>query len=76
MTLTRVVSLSSVHDAPPELCSDPTNPATRGEPFMQAAFDLIGSELISPRLSTITGLLTLAIFLAGVNRAHSGWVRP
>ncbi|KAI5475881.1 hypothetical protein MNV49_000763 [Pseudohyphozyma bogoriensis] len=59
---------------PPEICSDAHDPETRGVPFLRAALALLTSELARPKLSTIKGLMTIALHLAGVKQLHTGWL--
>ncbi|GAA5912960.1 hypothetical protein JCM6882_008884 [Rhodosporidiobolus microsporus] len=63
-----------VHNPPPALCSDPSDPSTRGEPFAQAALDLLNAELTNPRFSTIQGLMILAKWMSGAKQPHKGWI--
>ena len=64
----------AVSVVPPELCSPPHDPSTRGEPFADAALQLLSSEIAAPTFSTIRGLMSLAIYFAGVAKPHQGWV--
>ncbi|BGP43724.1 hypothetical protein JCM10449v2_007769 [Rhodotorula kratochvilovae] len=63
-----------MHNPPPEICSDPLDPNTRGFPFHNAALDLITSEIASPNFSTIRGLMILANTLGGIGQPRSGWL--
>ncbi|GAA5839360.1 hypothetical protein JCM11251_003959 [Rhodosporidiobolus azoricus] len=63
-----------LHNAPPELYGNPSDPATRGEPFVDAALELLVDELSSPKLSTIIGLVILASYVGGVNAPRAGWL--
>ncbi|GAA6042218.1 hypothetical protein JCM8097_005098 [Rhodosporidiobolus ruineniae] len=63
-----------LQDPPPFLCSDPSDPSTRGEPFIKAALDLLATEIISPKFSTIRGLMVIAQYLGANCKPHAGWV--
>lgn len=63
-----------MQDPPPFLCSDPSDPSTRGEPFIAAALDLLPAEIAAPKFSTIRGLMVLAHYLGANSRPHSGWI--
>ncbi|GAA5914364.1 hypothetical protein JCM6882_008172 [Rhodosporidiobolus microsporus] len=63
-----------LHDAPSELYGTPGDPATRGEPFVDAALELLVTELSNPKLSTILGLVILATYVGGVNAPRAGWL--
>ncbi|GAA5839804.1 hypothetical protein JCM9279_005172 [Rhodotorula babjevae] len=60
--------------APPELCSPPHDTASRGEIFANAALELLSTEIAAPTFSTIRGLMSLAIYFAGVAKPHQGWI--
>ncbi|GAA5842842.1 hypothetical protein JCM9279_004004 [Rhodotorula babjevae] len=63
-----------MHEPPPEICSDPADPSTRGHPFHRAALELLTSEIAAPDFSTIRGLMLLANTLGGIGQPRAGWL--
>ncbi|KAI5476968.1 hypothetical protein MNV49_006996 [Pseudohyphozyma bogoriensis] len=61
-------------DTPAFLCSDPNDPETRGNVFVEAAEKMVVDEIRDPKFSTVRGLLLLSLHLGGTERAHSGWL--
>ncbi|GAA6043357.1 hypothetical protein JCM8097_008048 [Rhodosporidiobolus ruineniae] len=58
----------------PSLCSDPSDPSTRGEPFLNAAVELLPAEIATPKFSTLRGLMAIGHYLGGNGRPHAGWI--
>ncbi|GJN94031.1 hypothetical protein Rhopal_007094-T1 [Rhodotorula paludigena] len=63
-----------LRNPPPEICDPPSDPNTRGEPFLRAALELVTDELADPKFSTIRGLMVIATYLGGIGRPRTGWL--
>ncbi|GJN94027.1 hypothetical protein Rhopal_007090-T1 [Rhodotorula paludigena] len=66
--------LWTVLDPPPELCTDPSDSSTRGEPFIDAALELLSQEIAAPKFSSICGVMAIANYYGGTARPHRGWI--
>lgn len=58
-------------DFPREICSDPNDPSTRGEVFIDFARSILDHEWKLPRISTLRALACLSLFMCG-KRGYDG----